>query len=91
MNRDDWGVKRICLSCGVRFYDFDKSPIICPSCNATFDPDAFFKKKAKIAREKNEIDDEKLGVSEDIIVEEGDDEDGLVDLDNTDDDETSMA
>lgn len=30
------GLKRICTSCGTKFYDFDKSPIKCPSCEATF-------------------------------------------------------
>ena len=31
------GIKRVCLSCNMRFYDFDRSPIICPGCAAEFD------------------------------------------------------
>jgi uncharacterized protein (TIGR02300 family) len=31
------GLKRICGDCGVRFYDLNKRPIICPSCGAEFD------------------------------------------------------
>lgn len=30
-----WGVKRTCNSCGVRFYDLRKSPIVCPKCGVT--------------------------------------------------------
>src|SRR3546814_10994454 len=27
-----WGTKRICQSCGTKFYDLTTSPIVCPSC-----------------------------------------------------------
>ena len=37
MAKPEWGTKRICQSCGARFYDFGRSPIICPACGATFD------------------------------------------------------
>ena len=30
------GLKRICMSCGARFYDLNKKPIICPSCDTEF-------------------------------------------------------
>jgi uncharacterized protein (TIGR02300 family) len=33
---DPRGLKRICLSCGTRYYDLNKRPIKCPSCNAEF-------------------------------------------------------
>ena len=32
------GIKRTCSSCKMRFYDFDRSPIICPGCGTEFDP-----------------------------------------------------
>jgi uncharacterized protein (TIGR02300 family) len=31
------GLKRICASCGTKFYDMGKFPIICPNCGAEFD------------------------------------------------------
>ena len=40
MAKPEWGTKRICLSCGARFYDFNRSPINCPACNAAFDLEA---------------------------------------------------
>lgn len=30
------GLKRLCGSCGIKFYDLEKSPIICPSCDTKF-------------------------------------------------------
>jgi uncharacterized protein (TIGR02300 family) len=40
-----WGVKRICPSCGTRYYDFGKplGEIKCPKCSTEFDPEAFLK------------------------------------------------
>ncbi len=32
----EWGSKRLCLSCGAKFFDFDRTPIICPKCETTF-------------------------------------------------------
>ena len=37
MAKPEWGTKRICQSCGARFYDFGRSPITCLSCGAIFD------------------------------------------------------
>ena len=31
-----WGKKRVCLSCGARFYDLLRKPIICPKCETEF-------------------------------------------------------
>ena len=41
----DWGIKRLCQGCGALFYDFDRDPIVCPKCNAEFDPDAILKSR----------------------------------------------
>lgn len=30
------GLKRACASCGVRFYDLNKRPIMCPNCSTEF-------------------------------------------------------
>ena len=37
--KPEWGMKRSCASCGARFYDLNRDPIICPKCEAVFDPD----------------------------------------------------
>lgn len=40
MAKPEWGVKRTCLSCGARFYDLMRSPILCPACGVEFDLEA---------------------------------------------------
>lgn len=46
MAKTEWGLKRTCLSCGARFYDLTKKKdIVCPKCEAAFDPDAAVKLK----------------------------------------------
>ena len=40
MVKPAWGMKRMCQSCGVRFYDLQRSPIVCPKCATVYDPDA---------------------------------------------------
>lgn len=36
MVKAELGSKRICPSCGSKFYDLLKSPIICPKCGVSF-------------------------------------------------------
>lgn len=36
MVKAELGTKRICPSCGSKFYDLLKSPIICPKCGTSF-------------------------------------------------------
>jgi uncharacterized protein (TIGR02300 family) len=35
--KPEWGLKRQCHSCGLRFYDLQRDPIVCPHCGAAFD------------------------------------------------------
>ena len=58
MVKADLGTKRACLACGMRFYDFSRSPIICPGCNAEFDPENIIKsRKGRPAAKSAERDD----------------------------------
>jgi len=41
----DLGTKRVCPSCGARFYDLSKRPIECPKCAFTFEPEAMYKQR----------------------------------------------
>ena len=36
MARSELGTKRLCASCGAKFYDLSKAPIVCPKCGTTF-------------------------------------------------------
>ena len=45
MAKPEWGIKRLCQSCGAKYYDFRAQPIVCPKCGATFDPDALLRSR----------------------------------------------
>ncbi|HRE60456.1 MAG TPA: TIGR02300 family protein [Micropepsaceae bacterium] len=50
MAQIDLGLKRQCPSCGARFYDLAKRPIVCPKCSFKFEPEALLKpRKARVA------------------------------------------
>ena len=37
MAKPDLGTKRVCQSCGAKFYDLSKDPITCPKCGAVYE------------------------------------------------------
>jgi uncharacterized protein (TIGR02300 family) len=43
--KPEWGTKRICPSCGTRYYDLLREPVICPHCSTPYDPEAFLKSR----------------------------------------------
>jgi uncharacterized protein (TIGR02300 family) len=43
--KPEWGTKRICPSCGTRYYDLLRRPVICPKCATPFDPEAFLRSR----------------------------------------------
>ena len=95
MAKADLGTKRACLACGMRFYDFGRSQIICPGCGAEFDPENIIKSRksrpaAKTTSRANadvtdddQIDDDDAGTLTDAAVDDNDD-DGI-DFDDDDD------
>jgi uncharacterized protein (TIGR02300 family) len=68
--KPEWGIKRICPSCGARYYDLRKDTPICPSCGAEFDPEALLKSRrarpvpveeVKVKKVPLPLEDEGLG------------------------------
>lgn len=78
MAKPEWGFKRTCLSCGAKFYDMKKDPIVCPSCEAVFDPEA----ATKLKRGRQQIADEKAKKEAEKKAAAKDDEDLDSDLDD---------
>jgi len=35
--KPELGTKRLCASCGAKFYDLNKTPITCPKCGTAFE------------------------------------------------------
>ena len=67
MSKPEWGIKRVCPSCSIKYYDFNKSPIICPKCEFEFDPDLLLKsRKGRSIATKTEVNE----VSSDLQKEE---------------------
>ena len=59
MAKTEWGKKRICTYCNTKYYDLNKSPIICPSCGAEFNPNDYLKsKKGKNVPLKASVEDD---------------------------------
>ncbi|WP_120498476.1 FYDLN acid domain-containing protein [Kiloniella sp. EL199] len=87
MSKPEWGSKRTCLSCKAKFYDFKKSPIVCPKCGTELDLTAKSgrpKQSAKAqAEEINEVQDVDLDTSDDVV--DFPDEEELLHIDDGDD------
>ena len=43
MVKPEWGMKRVCPSCGARYYDLHKDPVTCPKCGAAYEADTNLK------------------------------------------------
>ena len=39
MAKPELGTKRVCVSCGARFYDLTRSPAVCPKCSTEQPPE----------------------------------------------------
>ena len=37
MSKPEWGTKRLCQSCGTKFYDMRRPQVTCPHCGADVD------------------------------------------------------
>lgn len=100
MAKPEWGLKRTCRECGKRFYDLLRDPIVCPGCQAVFDPLATLRprrsrvaptaaavKPAEPVAEEETDEPEGDGDAEaDIVDVEDSDVDGRADIDSEDDD-----
>ena len=79
MSKPEWGIKRVCPSCSIKYYDFNKSPIICPKCEFEFDPDLLLKsRKGRSIATKTEVNE----VSSDVKKEEETLEDDINSIEN---------
>ena len=97
----DRGLKRICASCGTKFYDFGKLPVICPKCGAEFTGEVEVKsrrgrssitpdtvKRDEIeAKNREAMEDDDDTISLDDLDEDDDDLDDDLDIDDIDEDD----
>src|SRR5580704_4509577 len=92
--KPEWGTKRICPSCGTRYYDLLREQVICPKCSTPYDPEAFL--KARRSRPVAPVEKELAPVGEDAELEAEDvevaeDEEEAVPLAEGEEEEDDMA
>jgi uncharacterized protein (TIGR02300 family) len=95
--KPEWGTKRICPSCGTRYYDLMHKPIVCPKCATVFDPEAFLKSRrtrpvAPVEKELEPVGAEELDTElepdEAEVVEE--EEEAAVTLEDADEEDEEL-
>ena len=79
MAKTEWGTKRLCSSCGSRFYDLARTPIVCPKCGAAYEGEVTFK-----SRRSSAIVD-KTPLAPKVVDVVGDIDDALIVLGDDDD------
>ncbi len=52
MAKPEWGTKRVCQSCGTRFYDLMRTPCVCPKCQAVVETEVVFKPRRQSAESR---------------------------------------
>ncbi|MBI1867213.1 MAG: TIGR02300 family protein [Methylocystis sp.] len=69
MTKPELGAKRQCQSCGVKFFDFNKDPVICPKCATVFHVAPLARAAVRAVEAENETEVEKDG-AETVSLEE---------------------
>jgi uncharacterized protein (TIGR02300 family) len=97
--KPEWGTKRICPSCGARYYDLMREPVICPKCDTPFDPEAFLRSRRArpapaVEKELEPVGadelDAELETEEAEIVEEEEEEEESVPLEEAEEEDEEL-
>ena len=72
MAKAEWGTKRICPSCGARYYDMKKKTPVCPSCNTAYDAELVMKsRRGRVAAAKPAAEPVPEDVIDDVLPDAG--------------------
>ncbi len=82
MAKPELGAKRQCQSCATKFYDLNKSPIICPKCGAIFQVTALSRAPGRVEEEDAEVEKEGVETVPLDEVEESENAAETVDVDD---------
>ena len=72
MAKPDLGMKRQCQSCGAKFFDMARDPIVCPKCGTTFQPVALSRAPARAVTAADDDSDADTGNVELVSLEDAD-------------------
>lgn len=90
MAKNDPGTKQTCPECGVKFYDLNKRPAVCPKCAHSFNPDAGAKTPKKREPEPEAAPAPETAKAEDENPATGEEED-IEGLDAEDEEAEALA
>ncbi len=95
MATPDKGKKHTCQSCGVLFYDFKRSPIICPKCGVEVEIQSLLKPRRPSPQAQTPKPAPKpvaaVEDDEELEVEDDDDDELIEDLSDIGDDDEDMS
>jgi uncharacterized protein (TIGR02300 family) len=77
--KSELGLKRLCPSCGAKYYDLNRTPILCPKCGSLFDSLSQSKVRAVVAEEEEpDVEEtEEVGLHPEFVsLDEADNPDG---------------
>lgn len=93
MAKAEWGTKHTCSSCSAKFYDMQRTELVCPKCGQKNQPQVVFKqrrateavKEAKpapkaAAAEVDDEDVEDVNTDDDTLLDSDDDDDAGLDV-----------
>ncbi|POF34128.1 TIGR02300 family protein [Roseibium marinum] len=74
MAKPELGTKRLCPSCGAKYYDLNRDPITCPKCGTVFETVMTSRaaKAAKVAEKPEEEEEDDTPVPDTVPLEEAD-------------------
>ncbi len=87
MAKPEWGTKRNCHNCGVRFYDLRRDPAVCPACGTV----AELGRQTRTRRGGVKPDLVVLPEVEDEKIEIEDGEEDIVEVDETVEDDADVS
>lgn len=87
MPKEEWGTKRLCPTCGSRFYDLRNDPMTCPACGSEFSAESLTSARTRsmIAEKTAARDTDQDDVIEDDLddaADTGEIDDDLLDEDD---------
>lgn len=95
MAKPELGLKRVCVSCGAKFYDLIRSPAICPKCGVEQPTDMPRPKRVdevvtdQVKRTVADDSNEDIDVS--LDTDDDDDDDVIEDAADLDDDDDDLG
>ena len=68
MAKPELGLKRQCMTCGARFYDLNRDPIICPKCGTPFQAAPLPRAPAPVAARAREVEEPETDAADPELV-----------------------